>query len=295
MIFALSDISRSSSKRYYTAILNFNEWRNVTHYATGNALTICTKGWAKGELNMQEYLITEGCVMWIFKDFLVRCTECSEDFNMIVMGFIGDTFSNLATGLETDVLLRSFRHVTKITDTKIFDTIHSFALTAKMVCQLPDQGHNDEIIHMLIRSSILLQYNFLAQQENVPERTGYTSADNIAYQFVELLRKHSKTEHEVFFYAKTLGVSAKYLNEISQAKLHRKAKDVISKYVAAQIRRDILYSGKNIKTLALEYNFGDQSSLGKFFKRQTGASPATFRKAIENEPHNEFLIETDVE
>ena len=61
--------------------------------------------------------------------------------------------------------------------------------------------------------------------------------------------------------------------------LGKSAKDAISIVLTSLIRHDLLTGDSNIKALASKYNFCDQSSLGKFFKKETGMSPNTFLMA----------------
>lgn len=39
-----------------------------------------------------------------------------------------------------------------------------------------------------------------------------------------------------------------------------------------------MITGKSMKVIAYEYNFADQSSLGKFFRKMTGESPSAYKK-----------------
>jgi YesN/AraC family two-component response regulator len=58
----------------------------------------------------------------------------------------------------------------------------------------------------------------------------------------------------------------------------RKAKEIITSFLISKIKQEMIMSGKSIKTIAYEYGFSDQSSMGKFFSKNTGMSPSEFRK-----------------
>ena len=53
----------------------------------------------------------------------------------------------------------------------------------------------------------------------------------------------------------------------------------IEKYIVLELRVLLKNSTKNIKTLAKELNFPNQSFLGKYFKDHVGVSPSEYRKA----------------
>ncbi|MCI7082684.1 MAG: helix-turn-helix domain-containing protein, partial [Paraprevotella sp.] len=48
--------------------------------------------------------------------------------------------------------------------------------------------------------------------------------------------------------------------------------------VINSIKQTLLYSGKSIKEIAIEYHFPSQSFFGKYFKQYTGMSPREFRE-----------------
>ena len=56
-------------------------------------------------------------------------------------------------------------------------------------------------------------------------------------------------------------------------------KDIISKFLVARIKRELIISGNSVQRIAYDFNFCDQSSLGKFFKKATGMSPVAFRRS----------------
>ena len=97
-------------------------------------------------------------------------------------------------------------------------------------------------------------------------------------RFIDLIYAHVDREHEVTFYGSKLNISPKYLSTISKLKCGRNAKDVISLFLISHIKRDIILTGKSIKTIAYDYGFADQSSLAKFFNKMTGMSPSQFKE-----------------
>jgi AraC-like DNA-binding protein len=53
----------------------------------------------------------------------------------------------------------------------------------------------------------------------------------------------------------------------------------IDNYVTLELRIMLKNSTKNIKTIAKEMNFPNQSFLGKYFKEHVGMSPSDYRKS----------------
>jgi AraC-like DNA-binding protein len=101
-----------------------------------------------------------------------------------------------------------------------------------------------------------------------------------------LLSEHCKTQHNVAFYADKLCITPKYLNEICRKKANKTAKDVITKAVIARIKNSLIISGTSVQRIAYEFNFCDQSSFGKYFKKAVGMAPLAFRNK-----HSEYTEE----
>ena len=48
--------------------------------------------------------------------------------------------------------------------------------------------------------------------------------------------------------------------------------------VINSIKQSLIYSGKSIKEIAIDYHFPTQSFFGKYFKQYVGVSPKEFRE-----------------
>ena len=105
-------------------------------------------------------------------------------------------------------------------------------------------------------------------------------ADGIMKEFAELLAKHIRTETNVGFYAEKLCISKQYLSLIVKDKMGVTIGTAISAMrmeVAARLLRD---PELTIQQVAEQMSFSDQSSFGKFFKKQTGTSPLKYRQNL---------------
>ena len=95
-------------------------------------------------------------------------------------------------------------------------------------------------------------------------------------KFQMLLHEHYDRERNVNFYAEKLGVSSKYLSNITKFYTGYPASVVIDNYVVFRIKV-MLYDGEmNIKKISELFNFHSQSFFGRYFKRMTGLSPREF-------------------
>ena len=103
--------------------------------------------------------------------------------------------------------------------------------------------------------------------------------DAIFTKFIKLVEENCKTERRVSWYAKQIGITAKYLSETIKHVSHRTPNEWIDNYVTLEIRVLLKNTTKNIKDITKEMNFPNQSFLGKYFKENVGMSPTKYRKS----------------
>ena len=96
--------------------------------------------------------------------------------------------------------------------------------------------------------------------------------------FLTTLMQMYKKEREVAFYASEQSITSRYFASIVKEKTGRSPKEWIVQIVINSIKQTLLYSGKSIKEIAIEYHFPSQSFFGKYFKQYTGMSPREFRE-----------------
>ena len=105
-----------------------------------------------------------------------------------------------------------------------------------------------------------------------------TRAEIIFTDFIRLVEEHFLSERRVSWYAQKLCITPKYLSESIKQVSKRSPNEWIDKYVMLEIKLQLKNSNKNIKEIAQQLNFPNQSFLGKFFKEHEGISPSKYRR-----------------
>lgn len=103
------------------------------------------------------------------------------------------------------------------------------------------------------------------------------NAEKIFIQFIDLLSKNYKEQHQIGFYAKNLNVTTTYLSRIVKKLTKRTVKDYISRMLLMEAVWILKTTNLSIGETADKLNFINQSSFCKFFKRMKGISPKDFR------------------
>ena len=99
----------------------------------------------------------------------------------------------------------------------------------------------------------------------------------ILERFKDLLNGHCEKQHEVSWYAEALTISADYLSKITKENDGRSARAWINEAIIAKAASLMHYADLNIKEISEKLNFTDQSSFGRFIRKNTGMSPKEFR------------------
>jgi AraC-like DNA-binding protein len=108
--------------------------------------------------------------------------------------------------------------------------------------------------------------------------TRQSRADDIFTRFIRLVEKNCREERRVSWYAQQLGITPKYLSEIVKQTSKRTPNQWIDNYVVLEIRVMLKNTTMNIKKIAEELHFPNQSFLGKYFKEHVGLSPTQYRR-----------------
>lgn len=105
-------------------------------------------------------------------------------------------------------------------------------------------------------------------------------SDTIMKDLAMLLTQHIRKETSVEFYAESLCISKQYLSLIVKEKTRVTIGTIISSMRAEEASRLLRDPSLTLQQIAEMLSFSDQSSFGKFFKKQTGISPLKYRQKL---------------
>lgn len=124
-------------------------------------------------------------------------------------------------------------------------------------------------------------FSLISEREKISLQAKHvTRKKELMAKFVYLLREYGEKEHNPIFYAGKLFISVQYLSLILKEETGKTASQLIAQHIATRARNLLRLPGATIKETAEKLNFADQSSFGKFFKKETGLSPKKYIESL---------------
>lgn len=119
-------------------------------------------------------------------------------------------------------------------------------------------------------------------------RMAYTDADkglpskHFAKFMIGGVQQDCKTQRDVTWYAEKLGITPKYLTEVSKNATGRPVSDWIDYYTARALRKEMYGENVSLSELAKEMNFSSLPVFTRYVKRVLGCSPTELRDSVQN-------------
>ena len=243
-----------------------------------NVIILCHRGEATVVLNMKTVTLRAGDCLCVPNMLYMRTVNISNDFHAQVIACDMNYAIESIVGIPSNYM-NDFNSITPIhvNDNDVWTLLVNYFENMHLLQGTKLGIKHKEATACTFRAIVILLAGLNVSANTAPQL--YTQSDVYLRDFLRLIDRHVKQEHEVAFYADKLHITAKYLSEICKNKSGRKAKEVISFFLLSRLKREILVTGKSIKQIAYEYGFADQSSLGKFFTKMTGQSPSSFKNS----------------
>ncbi|MEJ2121458.1 MAG: helix-turn-helix domain-containing protein [Alphaproteobacteria bacterium] len=131
--------------------------------------------------------------------------------------------------------------------------------------------------HML-RSLSALILGQIARTLDEAGRAGTSaSAPDLLTRFEALLEAHYLQHWPVADYADALAVSPTHLSRVCRVATGRPATRLIEERVVREARRNLVYTGLTVSTIAYALGYADPAYFSRVFSRATGLAPREFR------------------
>lgn len=235
-------------------------------------LGVCVKGQATVNINLDTYQIVPGNLLILAPHVIKQWTYMSPDYKLADIFFTRD-FITTNNHLNPDKFSFFWAGAKGVIDLPSPQSISNSIYFIQQKC-LEEQTYKDDVLRNLINS---LLYEIAAIYTNTPASNPGRGQLLVA-DFKRLVNAHFMKERSLKFYADQLFITPKHLTETLREITGKTAGDWISEAVTLEAKVLLQSPGLNISQISDMLHFADQSTFGKFFKNQTGMSPATYKQ-----------------
>ncbi len=135
----------------------------------------------------------------------------------------------------------------------------------------------EEMLRILLKLIILKSTRIWKQQHQLAENEQYLDVQFLR-KFSKLVEQHYKTHHTVADYADMLSITPKSLSKKIGLLSKNTPNDIIKNRIILESKRLLAHTSLSVKEIAYSLNYEDDAYFVRFFTKNAGTSPTSFRK-----------------
>lgn len=132
--------------------------------------------------------------------------------------------------------------------------------------------NQDDTLDLAIRKALRLLPQHSTVSSDAPFRI-----TNLYREFLTMQEQLCSHSHDVNFYADRLGVSPRYLSQVTRRIANQTPKAIIESTLLSRIQELLLQNTLSVQEISSSLGFSSQSHLSNLFKRLTGVTPTDYR------------------
>ena len=140
-----------------------------------------------------------------------------------------------------------------------------------------DDANTEEMLRILLKLIILKSTRIWKQQHLLSENDQQSDVQFLR-KFSKLVEQHYKTHHTVADYAEMLFLTPKNLSKKIGLLSKDTPNDIIKNRIILESKRLLAHTALTVKEIAFSLNYDDDAYFIRFFTKNTGISPLSFRK-----------------
>ena len=243
------------------------------------AIGLCRAGTVELTANLDGYHVGPGCLVLLGPEVLRSWQQQSADYSNEALFF---TEAFLADYHANPALLRQFAffhaQATRVLPLSAAeaDRVGQLLGEVRQVLASPSQRKAD-IVRGYVAILLHLAADSYEQHAAVVPALPPRPVELVA-RFQQLVGQAYPPRRPVAAYASLLCVTAKHLSETVKAATGKTAGEWIADLALREARHLLWHTSRPTAQVADELGFSDASAFGKFFRRQTGQTPAAYRQ-----------------
>lgn len=252
---------------------------NLPYRSNYYKIGLCLRGHARLQVNLDTYEIGPNSLMVLSPYVIKQWPAMSADFEGLSI-FFTSAFITANSSLSLDAFpffARDAKHVFELPPA----AAESMAALLRAIEQKYEAPHayREEILRSLIH--ILLHETAPLYSSQQASATGiHTRSQLIATEFKKLVNSHYATERSLAFYADKLCITPKHLAETVKEVTGKRAAEWLAEAVLLEAMVLLQNLALTVGQISDALHFADQSTFGRFFRNNTGMSPASYRQQL---------------
>jgi AraC-like DNA-binding protein len=144
--------------------------------------------------------------------------------------------------------------------------------------EMKDEDSNTEEMLRILLKLIILKSTRIWKQQHLLSENDQQSDVQFLRKFSKLVELHYKTHHTVADYAEMLFLTPKNLSKKIGLLSKDTPNDIIKNRIILESKRLLAHTSMTVKEIAFSLNYEDDAYFIRFFTKNTGISPLSFRK-----------------
>ncbi|MDR6844877.1 helix-turn-helix domain-containing protein [Flavobacterium granuli] len=144
--------------------------------------------------------------------------------------------------------------------------------------EMKDEDSNTEEMLRILLKLIILKSTRIWKQQHLLAENDQQSDVQFLRKFSKLVEQHYKTHHTVADYAEMLFLTPKNLSKKIGLLSKDTPNDIIKNRIILESKRLLAHTAMTVKEIAFSLNYEDDAYFIRFFTKNTGISPLSFRK-----------------
>ncbi|NIJ45509.1 AraC family transcriptional activator of pobA [Wenyingzhuangia heitensis] len=249
----------------------------VLHRSDYFQVLLLEQGTVKQQIEHETLELSKNEISVVFPNQINALTK-SEDAKGVVIQFdevlfCSDLLKNELISYNND-LINKLNHV--VLEEVPFEKIHTYGTQILSFFKSLSPIKKEQIRFYI--KIMLLEIIELAHQKY----QGFQAPNQLDYfaKFKTLIETNFKSKRTVTYYKDELKITSKKLNEICKSKTGHTALYIIHERILTEIKRLLIFSGKNHKEIAYELGFDSPSALNKFVYAKLKETPTELKSEL---------------
>lgn len=236
-------------------------------------LGIVKNGFMHGIINLQEYQVEAGSIIFICPGSIVDPMEMSNDFQVMGVGIPADLFHLAHSGNLPELFNGQQKHgIQKACEQELQLLDHMI----RLLWEIANKQVSQQVMFNQVATITTYFNELFARQQS--QMATHRQANDIFDRFIRLVNNHYAEQRQLAFYAEKICITERYLGTVIRQTSGITAKEWIDKAVITAAKVKLRHSNLQIAEITEALNFPNASFFCKYFKRLVGCTPQEYRQ-----------------